>query len=232
MDCPFLVCSGYHATPANAAQRQAFADLWFRNTPWDCLIVDVGPVPLVVPPGRANVRVIRTTNALGHAWHDFRRKPDPQFGGWSVSWLAAGWIAYGERKDLLFKEQDCLTFGPWYRQLMADREEFQADVLYGMGCKRLKCEQSLFWVRWSAIPRFLSAYGGLPEGDGVLLPEDKFIRITQLPDNPCRASFFNLPGGRQRSLPYAAKAWYAQQFTEEELAATLARFNVDADPGV
>lgn len=221
-DVPFLVISGYSNDEANHLDQQLFHNLWAWNTPFPCVIVDNAQYPLVVTH-RPDIRVLRMRDAIGHNWKHFRGKAEPYLGGWSVAWLLGGWIAYSERKDMLFKEQDCLAFGDWVDHIYGVANERNADVVYGEGSAGLSCEQSIFLVRWRAIPHFFSAYTAFEEGDGIKMPEDKFEEMAKRPGNPHKMAKFNLPGGRTHPMPTDNKTWYGQQFTRDELAQALSK---------
>lgn len=162
---------------------------------------------------------IRVNHNLGHvgAWLP-RPTEAPQLLGWSLSWILPALVAYSERKDFVYIEQDCLAFGNWQTSIMADVEAKDLNVAIGRCPANIAaCEQSLFWVRWQTIPLFVAAYLAIPESDAVMLPEEKFVKLMN--DRPdLKIGFHDLPGGRARPLPYDAPAWYAQHITPEEMA--------------
>jgi hypothetical protein len=215
---PFLIGSGFYSSIESYDKCQQFFEVWSVNTPFPAVIVDNSDIPLKIV-GRDDIRVIRTNN-LGHV-HQFLHLDTPKLGGWSMSWILPALVAYSDHKDFIYKEQDCLAFCDWIDIIYEEAEDNKAEVIHGPGTN-MSCEQSLFWIKWESIPKFIGAYCSIEQGDGVKLPEDKFTQLANIPGNPYHICLTSLKSGRGRPLPNQG-AWYAQQFTKEELSDTLSR---------
>lgn len=161
--------------------------------------------------------VIRIYNNLGHIGQWIGNKEAPQILGWSMSWIIPALVAYSERRDFVYIEQDCLCFGNWLETIQKDMVQKNLNVAIGRCPASIAaCEQSLFYVKCHIIPNFVSAYMSFLASDAVLLPEEKFVKMM-MDWPPLGIGYHTLPGGRARPLPYDAPAWYAQKFSPQEI---------------
>ena len=137
--------------------------------------------------------------------------------GWSSAVLALAMIAYCNETDFIYKEQDCLAFGPWIDQMYKDLGT--KGMVFGrkmVNAPYMPCAQSLFLIRHHFIPEFVRRYLELgPERTEGNLPEHKFARLEELwPQHYARLSFGY---DRERPINFDDPVWYAQKFTAAEL---------------
>lgn len=201
--------------------RRDFAQIWYHNT------MNAMPAPervIVVSEGGSRpfcavgVDTLNLTGDLGHC-HDLieRRKPH-EFSSWSASMCLTALAAYDNETDFIYKEEDCLAFGDWVRRLYHDMGS--ADMAFGAKMKSppwMPCAQSLFIVRHSFIPKFVSMYLGMGgERDRNNLGEAKFCRIESLL-GASRVRRHTLACDRERPIPWDSGTFYFQQPTPAEL---------------
>jgi len=139
--------------------------------------------------------------------------------GWASAMLTAALIAYNDCLDFVFQEQDCLAFGPYIDQLYAEMGNGTMTIGGPLNPphQKLTSSQSLFLVRHSFIPSFVSLYLSL--GEDATLPgqygEQKFTALKKgLGDRVRVSGPWNLD--RNRPLPWEAPVWAAQQWTLDE----------------
>lgn len=209
-----LIITGFCATKDNYEFRRSFFDLWLKNTgDSDIVVIDNNEVtPLAVDNPR--VRVIRINHNLGSI-ESHIGKFRPHLLGFSAGWIIGAMIAYSENRDMLYKEQDCLWFGPALQEIVRRAES--TDMLVQMGYAvsapaRVEC--CLFWVRHGFITEFIVKYMEQSQGDGVKTPEEKFNHIAGS-DNRIAPLGFGV--GRDRPLPSDHPVWYAQKITADEV---------------
>lgn len=209
-------------------ERQAMAKLWVENV----ARMDVKPTKIVaIGEGNAVVPalwgdVVRLTGNLGHIHQHLDNGPKSHhaFTGWSASVMALAWLSYIDESDFLYRESDCLAFGPWVTRMYRDLGN--ADWVFGPKMKSapwMACAQSLFLVRHKAIPdfvyRFLS-YG--PENHRDNIGETRFVKMAKFtypheftPALP--AAYLSFGCDRERPIPWDDDCFYAQQWTPAEL---------------
>ena len=209
-----LIGTGFYATADNYERQLRFLDVWLENTKeQDIVIVDNSVRPLVLADPR--VRVIRLNKNKGHA-EAFKGEFRPQLLGMSITWIIGAMIAYNEDKDFVYKEQDCLCFGPWAEELHKRGEFYKLVVQMGYAvCTPARVECCLFWVKNFYIVEFISKYTEISDGDGKITPEEKFDHVSHL-DRRIAPIPFGV--GRDRPLPYDDPVWYGQRFTDEEMS--------------
>jgi hypothetical protein len=124
-------------------------------------------------------------------------------------------IAYNCGKDFIYKEADCLWFGPVPERMYQDLGD--KGMVFGAKMKTapwMACAQSTFLIKHWFILDFLRGYLFLPS-DKDMLPEDKFVKLEEnAPDKYTRLSF---GVDREKPMPWESEVWYAQQWTQEEL---------------
>lgn len=219
----YLLGSGYVHRPNAAAAESMFA-LWLANIhryarplPERIVVVCVGgAVPAVITD---NVDVIQLSGNCGHG-HGLLGIEQPAkphaYSGWSAAALSTAMLAYANESDFIWKESDCLCFGPWIEQLYSDLGN--ADIVFGGPMKSapwMPSSQSVFLVRNSAIPQFVRSYLSLgSERLKNQLVEHKFAALPSHMHHSLLSSGFV---DRQRPIPYDAPVFAAQQFTASEL---------------
>lgn len=219
----YLIGSGYCHRP-NAAKAESMFTTWMDNVyrharpmPERIVVICVGgAVPAII---RDDVDVIQLAGNCGHGHHllGIEQPPKPHaYSGWSASALATAMVAYAAECDFIWKESDCLCFGPWVQQLYADLGKY--DIIFGgqmHSAPYMPSSQSLFLVKHAAIPAFVRTY--LSQGDErdpSRLVEHKFRGLAGGMKCTVLGSTFV---DRMRPLPYDSPVWSAQQFSDDEL---------------
>lgn len=149
---------------------------------------------------------------IGHAYDLICGRKPYAWCGWSVSIMSLAMIAYFNETDFIWKEQDCLAFGDWTKQIYD--EVGDKDVMFGSW--RPGAANSLFWVRHSFIPEFVRLYLGT--GDERLdcnLGEKKFERLEA--EHPSRFGRYTFGYDRDRPFCMKQPVFYAQKFSPQEL---------------
>lgn len=168
------------------------------------------------PVGIEAFNLIKVQGDLSHV-HDLIGKsntPKPwQYCGWTGTVLALALIAYNDCRDLIFKEQDCLCFGPWVDALYS--ELGSRKMIFGKS-RHMACAQSLFLVKHDYIPDFVRDYLSMPNDRDInWLGEQKFAWMKQrFPDEVCQFSF---GCDRDRPIPWDDPVFYCQKWRREEL---------------
>lgn len=149
---------------------------------------------------------------LGHINDLVVTKTKPHaYCGWSGAMLALALIAYCDESDFIYKEQDCLAFGPWVEKMY--EELGGGNVIFG-SCQIQPAAQSLFLVKHAYIPEFVRLYlSEGPDNDEENLPEHKFARLALAHD----WKRFSFGYDRDRPFNVADPVFYVQQVTPEEL---------------
>lgn len=216
----FLIGSSYF--DGGKPFRKEFARIWHWNTlaanPFPSRVVIVaeggGQIPLISPA----TDVIHLTGDLGHIGQHMSGEKKHEFTGWSSSMLAGAMLAYSDCADFIYKEDDCLAFGPWVEQMYADAGDRQ--FVFGRRMTsppRQLCSQSLFMVRHSWIPTFVREYLALGnDGQSDNMGEHKFWKIEQKYGSSVVARL-SFGVDRERPIPWDDRVWFAQQWTSEEL---------------
>lgn len=163
------------------------------------------------------VQMIQIPGNLGHVGDLLNGSKKYEFCGWSSAVLALAMIAYCDESDFIYKEQDCLAFGPWVEQLYADMGD--GNMVFGGQMKSspwMPTAQSLFLVRHSFIPHFIWRY--LNQGtdnDVNNLPEHKFAKMLANEPHHFRKLSFGVD--RERPIPWEDKVFYVQKLCNQEL---------------
>ena len=206
----YMIGTGYYDNPTSAA----FFKTWMANTqqfakPADIVVVNSAGRSQEASGGTW----INLRHNYGHVKTMDRRE---RFGGWWVGFMTGALISFGHGLDFIYKEQDCLAFGPWVEKLYEDHARTKAPVVTGSFAHKYKIEQSLVFVRRKFIPTLISMYVSIPETDSALRPELKFLRIMK--GKPGSMAYMSMGCGRNRPIPYKAPCFYAQKLTPPELA--------------
>jgi hypothetical protein len=217
----FILASGFYAPsgPAGQAHRDFFK-IWAENNrrtiaPKATYIISAAGKPFLDD----GVHQWITAENLGHVM----QMPEQQvLGGWSASFLMSCLIAYHNKADLIYKEQDCLAFGPWVQRLY--EEIGNAGMITGKmnttGDAAGLLAQSLLLVRHGFLLPMIGLYCSIQQTDRQVVPEHKFNFIAQR-TNAVRQTTMGCD--RSRPIPFDDPAFYVQQLTTEEIAELRAR---------
>lgn len=212
----YLIGTGYHNS---GKPKPVSLPMWYENTlrharPRDVIVLaDSGSF---IPPSILGAIKIRLTGDLGSFMAVWRGEKPHKFNGWMGAVLAMAMVAYCDESDFIFKEEDCLAFGPWVDRLYEELGD--GGIIFGrkhQGPPWMACSQSLFLVRHSYIPEFCRLILSSPaQNTEAELGESKFMRITA--ENPAwrQCSF-----GFDRERPFSTEdpVFYVQQLTVEEV---------------
>lgn len=168
--------------------------------------------------GDKSVDIVRLTGDLGHIGSHLNGSKQYEFTGWSASMTALAMLAYVDEADFIYKEEDCFAFGPWVRQMYEDMGN--GDMVFGprMTSKPwMPCAQSLFLVRHSFIPQFVSTYLSMgKDGDLSNLGETKFVNLeSKFGTGKIKRLSFGVD--RERPIPFDSRVFYVQQCTQDEI---------------
>lgn len=214
----YVVGTGYYNKTKdglNDPAKRSFFDVWYENTmkfskPHEIIVLAVNGARIKGAPGEW----LTLTGNLGHT-HDLTNYLKPyEMCGWSAAFVTLAMVAYANECDLIFKEQDALAFGPWVERIY--QESKGRGMMFG-GSKGFACAQSIALVKHDFIPEFVRLY--LLEGseqDKANECELKFSRMAE--KYPQKIGRFSFGCDRDRPIPYDADVFYAQQFSEAELA--------------
>lgn len=217
----YMIGSGYHSGSKSPIDVAAFSRVWLENNIRYCdpapkKTVIIGDTPYASNELTKEFQCIYLHGNLGHVRD---KKPGQLLGGWSGTMLALAMVAYCDQLDFIYKEQDCLAFGPWVNQLYADAGP-EGQMVFGLPLKvypNITSTQSLFLIKHEFIPVFVQQYLSLGEDGNQKnnFPENKFTEIENLHPRKMKRMSFGVD--RDRPIPYESKgAWYAQQWNTEE----------------
>jgi hypothetical protein len=204
------------------ADRVEMTRLWVRNI----ARMDVLPIrTVVIGEGDARlpnlswegIETVRLPGDLGHIHHhlDGGPKCHHAFTGWSASVLALAMMAYISEADFIYRESDCLAFGPWVARIYSDC----GDKGWVFGPKMnsapwMACCQSLFLVRHRTIPWFVQRFLSMgAEDNRDRVGEIRFVRMAQ--EVPAGKLSFGVD--RMRPIPWTDPVFYFQQYTPAEI---------------
>jgi len=229
----YAIGTGYYCDVDNGrliqkkhdAEPKPFApemfEAWWKNTaqytePSQIYVSAVSEGPDLQSIARTNDLILNSLEwTQSRNWlHVHHMNPKYMFGGWSMGYLHGMMRCYVDGHDFIYKEQDCLAFGPWVDAMFACLEATGAEMLLGQWDHKYGIEQSLTIIKWKFIPEFVSAWFSLTESDRKLKPEKKFNMLKQR-FGP-RISWLPFGYGRNRPICFEDNAWYAQHFTSEE----------------
>ncbi len=218
----YMIGSSFYDKGRGGAEfRREFAQIWYYNTmaarpaPQRVIVVSEGSSR---PFNAVGVDTINLTGDLGHC-HDLIEKRKPhEFSSWSASMCATAMLAYDNETDFIYKEEDCLAFGPWVEKMYADLGT--GSLIFGPKMKSppwMPCAQALFLVRHNAIPAFIRTYLSLgSDGNPATLGEHKFVKLERT-WGPARVKRLSFGVDRERPIPWDDPVFYFQQPTAAEL---------------
>lgn len=207
----------------NKPERVEMTKLWLENMrrmdvqPERTVIIAEGDSFVFVPPNNDKISVVRLSGDLGHIHQHLDNGPKSHhaYTGWSASVLSLAMLAYVNETDFVYKESDCLAFGPWVQRMYRDL----GDNNWAFGPKMtsapfMACQQSLFLVRHRAIPTFVRLFlQHGPENNRASIGENRFMRMAV----EMKPSFLSFGVDRMRPIPWGDEVYYFQQPNPEEL---------------
>lgn len=218
----YTIGTGFHYFPGS----YWFWELWYNNT-----ICFSSPKPIIVlasggsnipPSNPSRVEWIRMRGDIGHVYDLITGAKPYEWCGWSISIVSLALMAYYNETDFIWKEQDCLAFGEWPRQIYD--EAGNRDVMFGSW--RAGAANSLFWVRHSFIPEFVRLFLGTgSERIWDNIGEKKFERLEA--EHPTKFGRFSFGYDRDRPLCLKQPVFYAQKLSPQELIELRAEGLID-----
>lgn len=187
-----------------------FFDVWYENTRRyvenNIPIIILGPNCPEISDLK-NVKILDTYDNLGHVSDYQENRRHGRWCGWTSAIVYGMIHAYIHNVDFVYKEQDCLAFGNYIRQMYNECDD--CGIIYGK-CEIMNAAQSLFLVKRDAIPDIISSLA--KDDDKDVLPEYKFLR---LPIKQKRLSF-----GYDRDRPFNPddEIFYIQQVSKEDMS--------------
>jgi hypothetical protein len=211
----YTIGTGYYDHPTSASLFK----MWMANTkrfsqPSDIVVVNAAG---------------RSREADGGTWLNMRRnyglalklEKGEKYCGWWLSFMLSALVAYHNGDDFIYKEQDCLAFGPWVDRLYTDAVRANTAAVVGQLKHEYQVEISLVLVRRRSVLMLIDRYLSIPDTDFELRPELKFLYIMK--NQPNLVSYMTMGCGRNRPIPYDASCFYAQKITEQELSELSSR---------
>lgn len=197
-----------------------FFPIWMKNTRSDYRLI---PKIYVVSSSRTvgSFRNIEWINAGADLGHLGNLPQGQQLTGWSASFLMGCLLAFHNRADLIYKEQDCLAFGPWLDRLYDEigdhgmitghRNDTGGNDAGGPAAGLTA--QSLVLVKNRYLLPFVTRYLSIPETDGEICNESKFDLIARDGETTQTTMGYD----RSRPVNYSDEAFYMQQISAAEL---------------
>lgn len=184
-----------------------WAKLWLRNTFKDKTypVFIFGPDYDEIFDNYSSVTKIAEYSNLGHIGDYLHGKKRGDLCGWTSGILYGLIHAYVNNLDFVYKEQDCLWFGPCLEELY--KQIGDSTIIFG-SCQIMINAQSLFLVKHESIIKVIHAITKYKDIDK--LPEYKFFDIP----NHKR---FNFGYDRDRPFNINDHCWYIQQVSAKEL---------------
>jgi len=232
-DRKYSIVTGFSEHLANGVE---FLGTWERNTmkyaaPESIYIIGAGMAEKHKKIEQVRkLRWINTVRDLGHQGKT-EFPAQQRLGGWSAGVLVGALLCYHDRVDMIYKEQDCLVFGPWVKRLYDECGERgmifgkpnTGDGPGGVSHGGLMAN-SLFLVKWESLVDFVALYSGFSLGgsfqsDATVYPEEKFRTIAEHFKLPLTTMGYD----RSRPIGYDDEAFYAQQLTADEMVELLKR---------
>lgn len=216
----YMIITGYHSKEGDQWQEW-FWRLWLKNTLKYCTNPPPREIVVYASGGRRPTLVPRepyTTwvnlhGDLGFCGDVLHGKKPYRFCGSTAGIITFAMLCYLNECDCIYKEQDCLAFGPYIETMY--REIGNHGCIFGPK-GHMPSSQTIMLIKHAAIPEVASLYLSTPaENQPQYMGECKFATLLQQrPDLFCTYSF-----GYDRVRPFNMKdpVWYGQKFTPNEL---------------
>jgi|GEM_PF-1870525 len=206
-----VVVSGFYSDGSGRAED--FFSVWYDNTiryskPFRIYIINGGSVPV----NYGDCHWINLAENLGHM---SQMQPGQQLGGWSSAVLIGCLLAYHDRADMIYKEQDCLAFGNYVERLYQDLGDkgMVTGSVNTTGEAAGLLSQSLVLTRLDFLLELVARYISLWPSDRQYLTEQKFAEISR----SGRVAQTKMGYDRSRPVNYSDPAFYMQKITAEEM---------------
>lgn len=152
--------------------------------------------------------VINLQDNPGHVFSEGSLK----YCGWSSTVLITAMLAYASKCDFIFKEQDCMCFGPWVERIYQEAEEQNAKFMvkdFKLD-PNLGIENSLIFIKHEFIPTFIYEWMLIVENQLLdqLYPEKITKMIYENYKN--ESGLFTFGYGRDRPINYDDPVFYVQ----------------------
>lgn len=201
----YIIGTGYYSQSGREKEKQEFfLDYWLKNTlegaqPEKIVIVNSAAPTFDCPP---IVEWINLTINPGHATDLDREKSDIRFGGWSIGFIMSALYAHSCGCDFLYKEQDCLCFGPWMETLLKDLSGYQmiTGELWNYPSRIALLEVCLTYIRYDFIIPFLTELFSIQASDRKKRNEEKFLDIRDKHPGEIGVLSFGYGGNRPYNL--------------------------------
>jgi hypothetical protein len=210
----YIIVTGYHANPNSGLDW--FHELWWRNTQRyaaDAERLFVISSPNNLPKERYGEWIILNGD-LAASREQLAGMNENYLCAGTALWILGAMLAYLNECDLVYKEHDCLAFGPWVQTMYRELPE-SANVICGNG-KLHGISTVLFMVRHRFIPQFVQRYiAEGPENVPTRISEHKFKRMEgRWPEDFRRYSF-----GYDTDRPFNANdpVFMVQKITRQEM---------------
>jgi hypothetical protein len=156
---------------------------WLPNTlkyadPEKIIVTNSASPPIKSP------EIVQWLNLTANPAHGTKLKENIQFEGWSLGFIHGALYAHSCHCDYIFKEQDCLAFGPWVERMYAacEGKQMVTGELWNHPKRDYTIELSLMLIKYEFIIPFLAQlFADLGMGNKVR-PEKKFLTIRD--NNP------------------------------------------------
>jgi tetratricopeptide (TPR) repeat protein len=209
----YVVVTGYYNAGGEEAEK--FFRLWYDNTlryaqPARIFVINAASKSV----DYGDCQWINLSENLFH--HVLNLPPRQQLGGFSASVMIACLLAYHERADLLFKEQDCLAFGSYVQRLYDEMggHGMVAGPMLATGPGAGLLSVSLMLIRHEYLLEFVARYLSLWPSDREFLPEHKLMEIAKTG----RIVQSRMGYDRNRPVNYEDAGFHMQKITDEEMA--------------
>lgn len=201
--------------------RPEFFRIWCANTakifPNPTRVVIVAEAGSVVPePIPAGYDVVNLSGDLGHVTMLESGVKPHAYGGWTAHMISLAMLAYCDEADFIYKESDCLAFGPCLGQMYEDMGV--GDIVFGHPqptSPGMPSSQSLFLVRHAFIPEFVRSYISYGP-DKSVYGETKMCKLMDEYGGR-RVRMLSFGQDRCRPIEWHRKCFYVQQIYPEEL---------------
>jgi hypothetical protein len=216
---PFIIGTGYFNRDPKTYDTESFYRTWWKNTmryaaPKRIAVIAAGGHHVSPKTMReCPADWIHLDGDLGHIHHLTGNQKPFEYSGFTMTLLTLALLAYQNECDLIFKEQDCLAFGPYVETMY--KEIGDGQMIFGTG-KMMPVFQSLMLIKHWFLPHFVYRYLGCgSERDKSNEGEQKHKRLMD--KEPHFFKTFSFPFDRDRPLDITLPVWYAQQCSNEEL---------------